>query len=770
MLRASLTALLTAAAVVLAAGSAAHARSIVIATGTGELALTDVPADKVVARLALGSPTRAVVAAPDGARAFVASGRQITVVDLASRATASAPPLAGAIISLAISQDGARLLAARRGAIDVFDTATMTPAGSINLKGARPGAVAISADGLKAAVVLGRRLGLVDMTTARLMRRTGPTALGRRGAPLPGGVAFPQAGSLVWVSTTDGVLSGLDRVSGRPRARINLKPGVGAGLAISPDGSRAAVGANRGSRAAAIVNLNSKRLLTRVRTGRGPGAPAYATEDSRLYIGDGGAHTVSVFSTISYKRLGVQRLGARTTPRGLAVQPGLAVKIGSEGPDNITGTRGRDRIDGRGGDDALRGGRANDSLLGGLGNDVLGGGASNDVLDGGDGNDYLTGQAGNDSLFGATGNDQLFGGTGNDNLDGGSENDFLEPGDGDDIARGGPGNDKIVEADLGNDFLLDGGDGDDFVDGARGTDNIVGGAGDDTLRGGPGAEKIDGGIGDDNVDGGTGGDQIFTREGNDAVRGDAGRDRISTSAGDDNIDGGSGDDTISSFSGNDEIVGGPGADTITAGSGDDVIRVADEDADVVDCSTGRDTVYVESTAPSRDRLTRCETVIQVAPEPSTDAPPTARTVPGTPGNDRLLGSDEKDSVFGADGDDELFGNGGDDYVDGENGNDVLHGGLGNDQMYGRRDNDVVLGNEGDDFLNGDRGLDTINGGPGNDRIFGGLDSDNITGDEGDDRINVVDGSIDRVDCGDGNDTVLVDVVDVVTPNCESVRR
>jgi len=187
MLRASLTALLIAAAVALAAGSAAHARSIVIATGTGELALTDVPADKVVARLALGSPTRAVVAAPDGARAFVASGRQITVVDMASRATASTPPLAGTIISLAISQDGARLLAARRGAIDVLDTATMTPAGSINLKGARPGAVAISADGLKAAVVLGRRVGLVDMTTARLMRRTGPTALGRRGAPLPGG-------------------------------------------------------------------------------------------------------------------------------------------------------------------------------------------------------------------------------------------------------------------------------------------------------------------------------------------------------------------------------------------------------------------------------------------------------------------------------------------------------------------------------------------------------------------------------------------------------
>ena len=82
----------------------------------------------------------------------------------------------------------------------------------------------------------------------------------------------------------------------------------------------------------------------------------------------------------------------------------------------------------------------------------------------------------------------------------------------------------------------------------------------------------------------------------------------------------------------------------------------------------------------------------------------------------------------------------------------------------------MLGNEGDDFLNGDRGSDTINGGPGNDRIFGGLDPDNVAGDDGDDRINVVDGTVDTVDCGAGIDTVFADVVDVIAASCESVRR
>jgi hypothetical protein len=286
------------------------------------------------------------------------------------------------------------------------------------------------------------------------MRRTKKTAFappGRRKGtpPIPGGVAFPRSGSLVWVSTTDGVLSALDRVSGRRRAKIALKPGVGAALAISPDGTRAAVGANRGSRAAAIVNLGTRQLAARVRTGAGPGAPAFATEGPRLYIGDGGGDTVSIFSTLSLRRLGTQRLGRGTHPRALAVQPGLAVKLGTEGPDQITGTRGRDRLEGLGGDDVLRGGRADDSLLGGLGNDDLGGGASNDLLDGGDGSDRLAGQAGNDTLLGAPGNDTLYGGTGNDTLDGGLGIDSIS---------GSAGNDSLVgPSNDGSQDTLDGG-------------------------------------------------------------------------------------------------------------------------------------------------------------------------------------------------------------------------------------------------------------------------------------------------------------------------
>ena len=129
---------------------------------------------------------------------------------------------------------------------------------------------------------------------------------------------------------------------------------------------------------------------------------------------------------------------------------------------------------------------------------------------------------------------------------------------------------------------------------------------------------------------------------------------------------------------------------------------------------------------TRRRATRCVRArwsCQTAPEPSTDAPPPAGVIAGTPGDDVLVGTDLPDTLLAADGNDELFGNGGDDYVDGEDGNDALHGGLGNDELHGRGGDDVLLGNEGDDHLEGERGHDTVLGEDGNDVLYGGLDDD-----------------------------------------------
>jgi hypothetical protein len=95
-------------------------------------------------------------------------------------------------------------------------------------------------------------------------------------------------------------------------------------------------------------------------------------------------------------------------------------------------------------------------------------------------------------------------------------------------------------------------------------------------------------------------------------------------------------------------------------------------------------------------------------------------------------------------------------------------------------NDTLRGIAGDDQIDGGPGDDTIHGGADNDTIVGGAGRDSLNGDGdysgttlgGDDTIQARDGEIDRVTCGFGADSAVLDaddVVDLVT-DCEAVDR
>src|SRR6185295_8778534 len=92
--------------------------------------------------------------------------------------------------------------------------------------------------------------------------------------------------------------------------------------------------------------------------------------------------------------------------------------------------------------------------------------------------------------------------------------------------------------------------------------------------------------------------------------------------------------------------------------------------------------------------------------------------------------------------------------------------------------DTIDGGAGDDNLNGGNGGDTITGGPGKDTIVGDATAGGCyvigylgtcKSPWGNDTINAVDGEVDSVDCGPGQDTANVDAIDVVT-NCEVVNK
>jgi Ca2+-binding RTX toxin-like protein len=777
--RVALLALLCGGALLPAA--AAHGRVALIATQTKDVALLDVATGKVSRRVALPGPTTAVAVTRDGKVGFAAGGGAVLAIDLRG-GDVTVPPTAGTapsggavaadtgpkqlvggapIVALGVSPGGDDVYAISGTRLLRVDARTLAVDRTVALRG-KALALAISGDGSLAAVPLkGGRVAMVDLGRAKLLRRV--KVKGAAGAAFAAGRA--------WITTTSGRLATI--APGAKKAAkgkgITLGKGVGGGIAPSPDGTQLAIGAAAKGTKAAFVDV-ATRTVHHLRSGRGPGVPAWAPDGSRVYVADRGAGTLSLVSPYAHRRIGTVALPAGLKAVDVAVQPGLALVLGTTGADVLLGTRSPDLLEGLAGDDRLVGGRDNDILHGGDGNDLLEGGPYDDRLAGGLGDDRLNGSSGNDAIGGDEGVDTASGGTGNDRIHGGPQDDHLDGGAGDDRIYGEAGNDAIDGGSFGNDPRLYGGDGDDTIHGGRGSDRIIkGNAGNDKLYGESGTEHVFGGDGDDLIDGGTARDLLEGNNGSDTIAGGTGADYMDGGAGADLLDGGDDADEIYGQTGADTIVGGPGPDILDAGDGDDTIRAADDSPDSVDCGEGNDTVYVEATAPTRDRLVGCESVVPTAPEAATGMTTTS-LIRGTPDDDLLRGTPGPDSLFGKQGKDRLFGGGGDDYVDGEWGSDELHGGAGDDTIAGRSGDDRIFGEDGDDHITGDRGADHISGGAGNDTIFGNLAPDVIAGGSGDDRINVVRGELDTVRCGSGHDIVLADGHDHVAADCEDVRR
>ncbi|HEV2814159.1 MAG TPA: YncE family protein, partial [Solirubrobacteraceae bacterium] len=288
--------LLLALLVCLAAPAGAAGRVVVVATGGPDVVLTDVSTNVVGPRIEVGGSTRAVAVAPDGSRAYVATGRRVVVIDLATRAYVGAAVLPSTVTALAVTPDGARILAGRARAIDAVDAASLQPTARIALGRATATAIAVEPTGARAAVALRRfGAGIVSLAANRLTVR--------RRLPHPGGVGWGNGAP--WFSQRAGALTPVDPLTGRPLRRIALPGGLGGAVALSPRQDRAIVGAAGRRPQAGVVDLRSGRTLA-IPTGRGPGVPSFTADGSRLYVANRGAGTVSVISGYTYRRLARQ--------------------------------------------------------------------------------------------------------------------------------------------------------------------------------------------------------------------------------------------------------------------------------------------------------------------------------------------------------------------------------------------------------------------------------------------------------------------------------
>jgi len=376
--------------------------------------------------------------------------------------------------------------------------------------------------------------------------------------------------------------------------------------------------------------------------------------------------------------------------------------VGTNNADTMTGTNQADNMRGRGGEDTMQGR----------------GGA--DDLDGGDGIDEIYAGLGNDKLAGgpnpsAVAPEKLAGGDGDDSY-------FFEEGWGDD---------KITDAESsGKDALV-------FSSSVKRLNvNLasINGRGEIYAEGGTlffsAAVEIE------DVEGGNN---------RDVVRGNGAPNNFVVKDGNDSLYGRDGDDVLIGGLGADAFNGGPGNDTLEGGDASDVTN---GDLYIFEDSWGNDSI---TDAAGTDHLFFGELTSSVNVDLTTGTATDGgtNTVTWTP---QVIENVIEDATGGT-ANDSLTGNDSDNTLSGQGGDDTISGGSGNDVIYGRGGSERTTSDDPGIFDPG------ILGGPGADTVYGD-NPPNLPAETGDDVIDVRDGTTldEVVDCGDGHDTVYVDVI------------
>ncbi|XWN31311.1 MAG: calcium-binding protein [Devosia sp.] len=343
----------------------------------------------------------------------------------------------------------------------------------------------------------------------------------------------------------------------------------------------------------------------------------------------------------------------------------------------------------------------------------------------------IHGTADDDKLFGNKNDNFLYGNQGDDTLFGGAGKDELHGSDGIDTAnyRSSSAGVKVNLA-FGKGS---GGDaaGDRLVD----IENVVGSNYKDYLTGDNGANVLNG------------------NDGNDVLSGGNGDDELIGGAGADTLHGGKGIDTLLGGSGSDDLSGGKGADIINGGSGRDTAAYKDAGAGVMASLTAGVGALGEAFG---DTYTSIENLT------------------GSDHADWLEGDGNANELRGRDGDDQLLGLEGDDTLNGGAGNDTLIGGEGEDVLIGGSGRDLAdysdsttrvgINLESHQWVPGDSVFDpstpgdtfeSIEDARGSDfsDTLAGTDGDNKLWGRGGNDVFFADYGADRLDGGEGEDTV-----------------
>ncbi len=338
---------------------------------------------------------------------------------------------------------------------------------------------------------------------------------------------------------------------------------------------------------------------------------------------------------------------------------------------------------------------------------------------------------------------------GNDGLAGTAYNDRLAGLDGNDTLYGQGGDDSLL-----------GGDGDDLLKGGAGADRLIGGKGIDTASytgaaagvvvnlatgTGSGGEAQGDVLSDIEILAGTAFDDELTGDDADnTFYGGAGRDLIQGGAGDDVIHGQGGQDDIHGGDGDDILIGGDGADSIHGGDGDDRFEGTD----------GGDWQYGGA---GNDVFVSDGTFGRIAGDAGIDTVDFSGALQGVSVGMFVPQYPQVDSLSRVE---ILIGSAYDDDFQVQGYGVTIHAGDGADKVVLEdAAKNLVYGGAGNDRIQTGDGNDTVYGDAGNDRISSTWGTDRLYGGDGADRIDIFgyrEGQMNILDGGDGKDILKVE--------------
>ena len=282
-----------------------------LATNEGSGTVSVIEGTAVVATIPVGNRPRGMVVSPDGARAYVALGKDdaVAVVDIAGRRVVDRIPVGTDPEQVALSADGRTVYVSN----EALDSATAVAVDGHATRfrvavGREPEGVSVIPGGAKV-YVTGESDSSVTVLDAQTGRRLGVLPVGRR----PRFMAFAPRGDWALVSTEEG---GTVHVVDTRRDSIISTITIGdrttkpTGIAIAPDGRRAYV-ANGHANAVSVIDMKDRRVVATIPVGVRPWGVSLTPDGSTLYVASGRSNAITIVSTGKRAVTGTISVGER---------------------------------------------------------------------------------------------------------------------------------------------------------------------------------------------------------------------------------------------------------------------------------------------------------------------------------------------------------------------------------------------------------------------------------------------------------------------------